>query len=1338
MEDRLAADLFLQQEDFYALAGEKELHYDGIYDSKTRDLIKRNWSAIRTYRRQRKFTSLYNVTIRDNNIVSSLKDFDMKRVLNDQAHKFKINVSVGSILINNEDETMRYFHPSAGKDRLFEKPILITNKEDFERFIDRLLAEDLVEYSTRTRPDTSWALHLITNINFFVYPIFNHPIGCCGQLPSHLISNKAIISLEKNSNGICYTDNLCLFRAIAYSRGNHKTLEASTKSYLDKYLTAKGIPACEFKGVPLNDLPYIEALLKTSISVYTLEPSTERGYVGILLSRSLTTYPDKVNLHLEKKHFCVIKNIKLYTKSYKCNHCDVMMKNASSLRVHSTRCSSEMTKHYFPHGEYSPPKTIFQKLEKEGITVSEHLRYYPFYAVFDCEVFFTDGQSDLPTNTNTISWEAKHNLASISVASNVIGYDQPLCFVREDSASDSDIVHEMLKYLNSMAEHCYEKLRHERYHKVFRALEDKKCQALKSELKANEGMNLVQCLKFVNQKYDRLLQELDNYISELLVFGFNSSRYDLPLIASLLIGNHISDQNQCGYVVKKGSSYQTLSLGKLKFLDISNFIAPGFSYSEYLKAFEVKETKFFWIHEQFTSLDVLQRTDFPQHWEFYSSLKKSNITLEEYNYVKRVWNDRKMTTLKDLLIYYNNCDCVPFVDALARQIQFFRSRGLDIKSAISVPGLAIRHLFDLKEKKAPIMLFGEQNKDLYHLIRSNIRGGLSMVFSRYQEVGVTNIKKEYYDKQAKSTQSVLGLDVSALYLDNLTNKAMPCGAFIRRNSSNNFRIERYYSHGVKAAQWIEWYGNQKGIEFSHLFNGGEIRLGGGNFPVDGFSQSHGLVLQFLGCYFHSHCCAATPIGRHNNIEQDKANKKLTMDRIKYLNDLGYQTVIKWECEFDQELKENKLLADFCKKLNLGIDNRHSLSQTQILKGVKDGSFFGMVECDITTPDELKPYFEEFQPVVKHAMVDRDSIGEHMKKFAEANGLLKKPSKSLLCSYFANRILLATPLLQWYLSKGLVVSKIHQTIQFSPIKCFQKFGQTVVEARREGDTNPETKVISASSKLIGNSAYGNCLRNVEKYKDISYHKADETIVHNLINGKRFSHCEELGEDVVEIEMAKKCVKVDIPIHIGFFVLEYAKLLMLRFYYDFLLYFISDRDFCLIESDTDSLYFALSTKNMFQAVKPELRDDFKKEYSSWFAVEFCDLHQDDFFETVFEGREWKPSACCQKVKVFDSRTPGKFHIEFEGDGVIALCSKCYYCIGKQSKLSAKGISKVHNNLTASNYKDVLFNQEISTGINKGFRIRDNTIFTYTQNKKGLNYMYGKRPVLSDHVTTTPTSL
>lgn len=243
---------------------------------------------------------------------------------------------------------------------------------------------------------------------------------------------------------------------------------------------------------------------------------------------------------------------------------------------------------------------------------------------------------------------------------------------------------------------------------------------------------------------------------------------------------------------------------------------------------------------------------------------------------------------------------------------------------------------------------------------------------------------------------------------------------------------------------------------------------------------------------------------------------------------------------------------------------------------------------------------------------------------------------------------------------------------------------------------------------------------------------------MINGKRFNHCEEIGDNLVEIETAKQTIKIDIPVQIGYWVLELSKLTMLKFYYNMLLKYVSDRDFCLIETDTDSLYFALSTKNLFQAIKLELRDEFTQEYSSWFAVDYCKNHRAEFFETMFSGNEWEPSDCCKKERLYDSRTPGKFHLEFQGDGLIALCSKCYYCIGKTPKLSSKGISKVHNNLSAQNYKDVLFNQEIALGKNKGFRIKDHTIYTYTQNKKGLNYMYGKRVVHSDHVTTSPTML
>lgn len=59
-------------------------------------------------------------------------------------------------------------------------------------------------------------------------------------------------------------------------------------------------------------------------------------------------------------------------------------------------------------------------------------------------------------------------------------------------------------------------------------------------------------------------------------------------------------------------------------------------------------------------------------------------------------------------------------------------------------------------------LFGEKHKDLYHLIRSQIRGGLSMVWTRYHEAGVTNIRERELDSASQMCQSAHGFDVSGM------------------------------------------------------------------------------------------------------------------------------------------------------------------------------------------------------------------------------------------------------------------------------------------------------------------------------------------------------------------------------------------------------------------------------------------------------------------------------------------------------------------------------------------------------------------------------------------------
>lgn len=227
-------------------------------------------------------------------------------------------------------------------------------------------------------------------------------------------------------------------------------------------------------------------------------------------------------------------------------------------------------------------------------------------------------------------------------------------------------------------------------------------------------------------------------------------------------------------------------------------------------------------------------------------------------------------------------------------------------------------------------------------------------------------------------------------------------------------------------------------------------------------------------------------------------------------------------------------------------------------------------------------------------------------------------------------------------------------------------------------------------------------------------------------------------MVEVESSKKTIKLNVPIQIGFFVLEYAKLLLLSFYYDFLLKFLPLDSFCLIESDTDSLYLALSEKSLFLTVPVNKRAEFANEYDNWFAKEYCDQHKDAFFRSAFNSGPWEPENCCRIASKYHSRTVGFFHQEFKGSAILALCSKCYYCAGESVRKSAKGVSRNHNALTANDYREVLLNQTKHKATNKGFRITPNGIFTYTQVKKGLSYMYGKRIVCADHVTTLPTRL
>ena len=65
------------------------------------------------------------------------------------------------------------------------------------------------------------------------------------------------------------------------------------------------------------------------------------------------------------------------------------------LNRHERTCEAKVI-YQFPEGAYKTPPTIFHLLEEEGLSIPDHLKFFPYRATFDFECMFTP-ETDLNT-----------------------------------------------------------------------------------------------------------------------------------------------------------------------------------------------------------------------------------------------------------------------------------------------------------------------------------------------------------------------------------------------------------------------------------------------------------------------------------------------------------------------------------------------------------------------------------------------------------------------------------------------------------------------------------------------------------------------------------------------------------------------------------------------------------------------------------------------------------------------------------------------------------------------------------------------------------------------------
>ena len=436
-----------------------------------------------------------------------------------------------------------------------------------------------------------------------------------------------------------------------------------------------------------------------------------------------------------------------------------------------------------------------------------------------------------------------------------------------------------------------------------------------------------------------------------------------------------------------------------------------------------------------------------------------------------------------------------------------------------------------------------------------------------------------------------------------------------------------------AAELLTWGSERTGRVIRHQINGREKRIG--KLPVDGWCSETNTAYQFHGCIFPWSLVHPTGGERPQRethgptARRDPKEHRLPMSLCQGRRAVGMRV----ERDEKRPGRENCLDAALPRRRHA----RWAMTSQQILSGVRTRTVFGLIECDVCVPEALREHFAEMQLVFKNIRLTRNDLGPFMHRYAEEHNIMATPRRMLVGSYRGDKILLATPLLRWYLNHGLEVTHVYQVIEYDPIPCFRRFGDAVSTARREGDVHSHKAIIADAMELLGNSGYGKTITKVDRHRDVNY--CTEKAASAMINGRRFQPLDVVVDDAYEIEMNKTTVTYALPVHVGFFVLQYAKMHMLQFYYDFINRYLERPLFQYCEMDTDSAYLALAGECVDDLVTPELREYYFRHRSEWLPSECCDEHRKEYVHYRIANRPWVgDEACCKVRRACDKRTSG----------------------------------------------------------------------------------------------------
>ena len=348
--------------------------------------------------------------------------------------------------------------------------------------------------------------------------------------------------------------------------------------------------------------------------------------------------------------------------------------------------------------------------------------------------------------------------------------------------------------------------------------------------------------------------------------------------------------------------------------------------------------------------------------------------------------------------------------------------------------------------------------------------------------------------------------------------------------------------------------------------------------------------------------------------------------------------------------------------SLPVNNFKFLSEKEInkfnLNSISENSSIGFIlVVDFEYCKELHDLHSDYPLCPEKIEVNLNMLSKYCNDIANKNGIKvgdKVPNLGDKVKYVVHY-----KNLQYYLSLGIKLIKIHRILKFKQSNCLKECIELNAKKRQESTD----KFNKNFFKLLLNCVYGKSMENIRKRINVKLINDSKEYL-RCVSKPNFISQKIFDKNFIAVHKIKTVLILNKPIYVGFCILELIKLLMYKFHYNYVLNTFNTAK--SLFTDTDNLVYEIKDRNVYEQC-------------------FKDKESFDFSGYSKDSVYYNSS---------NKKVLGKMKDEFNGiktNEFVGLKSKMYSLNSVDNKEGnkAKGINK---KLKHKEYIDVLFKKNV----------------------------------------------